>query len=276
MALRVKLLEGEQELVWARGTDNLEAYLKYLKAYNTFKSFNRQNMILTRQICEEIIALDPTCEPAYTLKGVSYLIDLWFGWAESPRFAIENCEKALRMSISLNSQSDFAHANLGHLYLMQERYDEALEAGKKSLDLNPNGDFNMVLLAMTLMYTGRSEEAIGLYKESWRRNPYCPAWYVHAAGVAYRNLKEWGEAIAVCKKALEKNPDHFPALIVMASVYGMSGRLEEGRAIASKMMKINPGFCVEKMWLPYKNKVVAQEIRDALRKVGIPDKSPKK
>ena len=95
-ALRVKLLEGEQERVWARGTGDLEAYLRYLKAYDTFKSFNKQNMILTRQICEEAIALDSTCEPAYSLKAVSYLIDLWFGWAESPQSAIENCEESFK------------------------------------------------------------------------------------------------------------------------------------------------------------------------------------
>ena len=269
-ALRVKFLEGEQELVWARGTDDLEAYLRYLEAYDTFKSFNKQNMILTRQICEEAIALDPTCEPAYSLKGMSYLIDLWFGWAESYRSAIENCEKALKISISLNPQSDFAYANLGHLYLMQRRHDEALVAGKKSVDLNPNGDYNMVLLAMTLMYSGRSQEAIPLYKDAWRRNPYCPAWYIHAAGVAYRNLGEWEEAIAACKKALVRKPDHFPALDVMASVYGMSGQLEEGRAVAAEIMKINPGFCVEKQTLPYINEADAEAVFNSFRKVGIP------
>jgi adenylate cyclase len=269
-ALRVKFLEGEQELVWARGTDDLEAYLRYLKAYDSFKSFNRRNMILTRQICEEAIALDPNCEPAYSLKGMSYLIDLWFGWAESYSSAIENCEKALKISISINPQSDFAYANLGHLYLLQRRHDEALVAGKKSVDLNPNGDYNMVLLAMTLMYSGRSEEAIPLYKDAWRRNPYCPAWYIHAAGVAYRNLGKWEEAIAACKKALVRKPDHFPALDVMASVYGMSGQLEKGRAVAAEIMKINPGFCVEKQTLPYKKEADAEAVYNSFLKVGIP------
>ena len=270
-ALRVKFLEGEQERVWARGTDNLEAYLRFLEAYDAFKSFNRQNMILTRQICEEAIALDPTCEPAYSLIGVSYLIDLWFGWAESPRSAIENSERALKKSISLNPRSDFAYANLGHLYLMQKRHDEALVAGKESVDLNPNGDYNMVLLAMTLMYSGRSEEAIPLYKDAWRRNPYCPAWYIHAAGVAYRNLGKWDEAIAAAKKALDRKPDHFPALLVMASVYGMSGQLEEGRAVTAKIMKVNPGYCEKKQRYPYLNEADTEAAFNGYRIVGIPE-----
>jgi hypothetical protein len=40
----------------------------------------------------------------------------------------------------------------------------------------------------------------------------------------------------------------------MASVYGMSGQLEEGRAVAAKIMKTDPGYCVEKGWLPYKKR----------------------
>jgi len=39
-ALRVKLVEGEQARVWARGTNNLDAYLKFLQAYEHFKSFS--------------------------------------------------------------------------------------------------------------------------------------------------------------------------------------------------------------------------------------------
>ena len=144
-------------------------------------------------------------------------------------------------------------------------------AGKKSVDLNPNGDYNMVLLAMTFMYCDRNEEAIPLYKDAWRRNPYCPAWYIHAAGVAYRNMGKWDEAIDAAKKALDKKPDHFPALLVMATVYGMSGQLEKGRAVATEVMKINPGYCVGKAWLPYKNKTVVEDIRNSERLVGIPE-----
>jgi hypothetical protein len=57
----------------------------------------------------------------------------------------------------------------------------------------------------------------------------------------------------------------------MASVYGMSGQLEEARAVAAKIMKTNPRCCVEKGWLPYKKKADAEAIRNSFRKVGIPE-----
>ena len=274
-ALRVRLVEGEQERVWARGTKNIEAYLKFLKAYNTFKSFNQKSMILTRQICEEGIALDPSYEQLYSLIGVSHLIDVWFSWGESPQSSIEKCEAALKKAVSLNPQSDFAYANLGHLYLMQERHDEAVAAGEKAVALNPNGDFNMVLLGITFNYVRRYEEAITLFKEAQRRNPYCPAWYIHNGAYSNLGLGRLDEAIVESKRALEREPDHFPAMVVLASVYGYSGRVDDGRAVAVKILKIDTKFSLEsvKKW-PYKNKSDAEVVMAGLRKVGIPEKPP--
>ena len=35
------------------------------------------------------------------------------------------------------------------------------------------------------------------------------------------------DAIAACKKAIEREPDYFIALLVMATVFGMSGQQED-------------------------------------------------
>ena len=51
-ALRVELVEGEQARVWARGTNNLDAYLKYLQAYEHFKSFTKPQRCKRRRASE--------------------------------------------------------------------------------------------------------------------------------------------------------------------------------------------------------------------------------
>jgi adenylate cyclase len=272
--LRLKLAAGEQERVWAKGTNNLEAYLKFLKAYDTFKSLSKQSMILTRQICEEAIALDPDYEQAFSLIGVAHLIDVWFSWGESIRSSIDKSEAALKKAIALNPQSDFAYANLNHLYLVQERHDEAVAVGERSVVLNPNGDYNMVLLGITFNYVRRYEEALRLFKEARRRNPYCPAWYVHNMGNSYRGLGRWDEAIAEYKRALELKPDHFPALVAMASLYGMAGRIEESKALATEILRINPGFCTETLSVPFKYKSDEEAMKEGLQRAGIPQKPP--
>jgi adenylate cyclase len=272
-ALRVKLVEGEQARVWARGTNNLDAYLKFLQAYDHFKSFNKNSMILTRQVCEEAIALDPKYELPNSLIGTTHLIDLWFYWGESPRSSIENAEVALQKAVALNPLSDYAYANLGHLYLLQKRHDESVKAGEKAIALNPNGDYNMILLGITFNYVQRYEEAIRLFREGQRRNPYCPAWYIHNMAYSYLGLGRYDEAIVEAKRALDREPNHFPAIVALASVYGNAGRLDEGRTLATEILKIDPRFSLASVeqW-PYKHKADAELVMDGLRKVGIPDK----
>ncbi len=272
-ALRVKLVEGEQARVWARGTNNLDAYLKFLQAYDHFKSFNKNSMILTRQVCDEAIALDPKYELPNSLVGTTHLIDLWFYWGESPRSSIENAEVALQKAVALNPLSDYAYANLGHLYLLQKRHDKSVKAGEKAIALNPNGDYNMILLGITFNYVQRYEEAIRLFREGQRRNPYCPAWYIHNMAYSYLGLGRYDEAIVEAKRALDREPNHFPAIVALASVYGNADRLDEGRTLATEILKIDPRFSLASVeqW-PYKHKADAELVMDGLRKVGIPDK----
>jgi tetratricopeptide (TPR) repeat protein len=134
----------------------------------------------------------------------------------------------------------------------------------------------MVILAMTYMFCRRAEEAIRLYEEAWRLNPYCPAYYIHAASVAYFELGKWDKAIEMSKRVLQRYPDNFPALTHMAAAYGQAGRLEEGRAVAKQVLKLDPGYSVEKQWLVHKFESDSEAWREGLRKVGIPEKSPPK
>ena len=99
-------------------------------------------MILTRQICEEAISLDPNYEAPYSLLGGTHLIDLWFHWGESPKVSMEKAIPLLQKAVVLRPTSDSANALLGHLYLLQKRYDESVKAGEKAIALNPNGDYN--------------------------------------------------------------------------------------------------------------------------------------
>ncbi|MGD9279914.1 MAG: adenylate/guanylate cyclase domain-containing protein [Desulfobacterales bacterium] len=272
-ALQVKLVEGEQARVWAKGTDNIDAYIKFLQAYDHFRSFTKNNMILTRKACQESINIDPNYAAPYTVFGSAHLIDIWFNWTESIQHSMQQAIVAVERAIALDPLSDLPNAVLCHLFLMQRRFDEAVTAGEKAVSLNPNGDLNMVLLAMTLYHIRRYEEAIMLFKNAQRLNPDCPAWYLHNAGITYIHMGRYDEAIAECKRALKKNPNHFPALIIMACAYGLSGQLDEARAVVSQILRINPNIAVENAGRGYKYEADAETLRDGLRKAGLPEKS---
>jgi tetratricopeptide (TPR) repeat protein len=96
-------------------------------------------------------------------------------------------------------------------------------------------------------------------------------------GVTYFHLRRWDEAIVESQRALDRNPDHFPAMVVMAAVYGLAGRIDEGRSVAQKVLKMDPKFSIESTASsPYKHESDLEALRDGYRKVGIPEKPPPK
>jgi len=60
-ATRVTLTQGEEARMFAKGTKNLEAYLKLLQAREHHEIFTKESQALARQLAEEAIALDPVC-----------------------------------------------------------------------------------------------------------------------------------------------------------------------------------------------------------------------
>jgi len=67
--LQVKLMSYEQVRLYFRGTENIDAYLKMNQARNYLNRGDRGNNIVARQICQEVIALDPKWEMPYSVIG---------------------------------------------------------------------------------------------------------------------------------------------------------------------------------------------------------------
>ena len=85
-------------------------------------------------------------------------------------------------------------------------FNKAIAARKKSIELNPNSDYAYVWLAMTLNWTGKSEEAIKLYKKAMRLCPFPPSYYYLNLGHAYRTTGQYEKAITEYKKTLHLTP----------------------------------------------------------------------
>ena len=60
------MTEGESARAFARGTKNLEAYLKLLQAYEQRVIWNKESQTRARQLAEEAVTLDPGYALAYS------------------------------------------------------------------------------------------------------------------------------------------------------------------------------------------------------------------
>jgi len=263
-AMQVKLTEGEQARAAARGTDNLEAYLKCLQANEYLHRGNIENNALAKKLAEEAIALDPEYAWAYYNLGRARQSDVWYGTSKSPKQVLAEATELLQKAIVLDDNLAEAHGLLGFIYSVERQHDKAFAQGKKAVALNPNSAMAHLWLGKVFTFASRWEESIPEYKIAIRLNPIPPSYYLWSLGLSYGATGQYDEAIAWCEKAVHMDPDSLMARIMMTAVYSWSGRDEEARAEAAEVLRINPDFSLEKF-----AKKAGASLVSALRKAGL-------
>jgi adenylate cyclase len=275
-AMQVELTEGEQVKAASKGTNNLEAYLKYLKANELINKMNPESNALAKKLAEEAIALDPDYAWAYYILGRSHMVDVWVGVSKSPKDSIAKAMKLLQKAIVLEDTYAEAHGLLGFLYSMTKRHDKAIAQAEKAVSLNPNSAGAHFLVGKTLSFAGRWEESIPEYKKAIRLNPIPPNNCLWSLGLSYAYTEQYEEAIKWCEKAVHQEPNDLLARLMMTVVYSLSDWDKDAQAEAAEVLRIQPKFTLDKFKkkLTYKREVDRERFLGALHKAGIPDKPP--
>jgi adenylate cyclase len=271
-AMQVKLTEGEQARAAAKGTNNLDAYLKFLQSMENMRHFNRESNALAKQLAEEAVALDPEYPMAYRALAGAHQLDVWLGTSKSPKESVTKAIELLQKAIELDATYAEAYSALGFLYSMTRQYDKAVALAEKAVALNPNSADARFHLGTTLRFAGRNEEAIPEYKIGIRLNPFPPHHYSFGLALAYAYTGQYEEAIKWGEKAVRQNPNSFLAHLFLTQIYGMSGREKQARAEAAEVLRINPKFTLER-WekrVTFKYEEDIERAISALRKAGLP------
>jgi len=270
-ALEVTLTEGEQALVAGSGTDNLDAYLKILQARDLKRHQTIEANHKARRLVEEAIALDPGYAQAYRWLGGTHYVDVWLGSTKSPRESLKKAMEFARKALSLDDSLGGAHGLLGNIYIMRREYEKGIGETERAVELEPNGADAHAFLGMALRFADRAEEAIPILQKAIRLDPYAPGWYLHNLAGAYRNVGKFEQATQWAERAVQQNSENVLSRAVLCSIYSLSGRTDKACAQAKEIMRLNPGFSVERLAKtnPQKNQALKHQHIDALRKAGL-------
>jgi TolB-like protein/cytochrome c-type biogenesis protein CcmH/NrfG len=268
-ALQVELTAGEMAGMIAKGTKNIDAFIKYTQAFELFNRLTKEGNAQARKILEEAIALDPEYSRLYMGLALVHFYDVWLGTTGSPDQSLARAFELAQKAISLDDSNAAAYGTLGLIYVMKRQYDKAIAECERAVSLDPNSAENLMRLGWVLTWAGRAEEAIPYIQNAIRLNPLPPASYFVQLAVSYRDSGQYEKAIEACKKALQREPNTHFAYIHMTISYIRLGREEEARASAAEILRINPKFSLERYAkiLPFP-KPVADRVIEDLRKAG--------
>ena len=168
-AMQVKLTRGEQARMTAKGTKNLEAYLKVLQALKHWQIQNKESVAQARQMAEEAIILDPEYAVAYSLVAGAIGSEVVLGAYKNPKEALERAMQLAQKSVAIDDSLGQAHLILGYISIMLNRdYEKGIAEAERAVVLEPNSADAYTQLAVHLHWAGHPKEAIPFFKKAIR------------------------------------------------------------------------------------------------------------
>jgi adenylate cyclase len=268
--LHVKLTDGEFARLYARGTENLQAYMKVLEGHQYKQRNNKEDNAVAKRLYQEAVDLDPNYAAAYMSLGIAHVLDVFLGATKSPKDSLLHAMKLTKNAIKLDNALTQAHGQLGLLLLMFRQHDKAIALVERASSLDPSNSKILLWLGMSLNFSGRPEEGYPVLRKAIRINPLFPNYY-HHFGIACAQTGRYEEGIAAQKKALQLAPDDTLAYRVLVLIYISAGREDEAIAAAEEVLRREPNYLFVKGLKrnPFKDQAYVEYLTDLYHKAGL-------
>ena len=239
-ALHVKLVRGEQAVVWRQLLKKPEALDAYYRGIDRVNRITKEANEEASRSFEKVVSLEPESPLGHLGLAWAKLSASRYGWGEKTAF--DQAAKLARKALELDESCADAHALLGYHSLLMGKHDQAIAEGERSVELNPNHADNAANLACSYVVSGRPLDAAAAMKKAMRLSPVYPTWYLNILGLAHHLLGEHDEAEAVLKQALEREPAYADCRLILAACHHARGREADARREAADVLRHNPKF----------------------------------
>ncbi|NKB48960.1 MAG: adenylate/guanylate cyclase domain-containing protein [Alphaproteobacteria bacterium] len=243
-ALQVKLTDGEEALVWARGTNNIEAWQYAVRALDIFIRLTPTSHLEARELAEKATELDSDYAHAWAIQGFTYWWDGRFDFTgdRDAKFAraSELAERATALDDSVSwviGLNAMVAPALGHP-------DVGVAVARRGIELYPGNAAVRNFLAYALMHAGNFLEAAEHSRAVNSLDPFPPIFYRNVLARSLMFLGEFDEALILSDEILEIEPNYLQVWLNRAYIYGQLDREAEACDAISAVRQLAPNMRV--------------------------------
>ncbi len=271
-ALRVQLTDGEQALVWARGTNNVEAWQYCVRATELFLGFHSSDYLEARTFAERAVERDANYAHAWAVLGFTYWWDGRISFTGKPEAKFEKAKELADRAAALDYTVSWVIGLQTMVSCALGRYDEAITIAELGTEHHPSNADVRAFLASALMFADRAEEAVEHIRSAIALNPISPSWYLNVLSRSLTVLEKFDEALASIDRLLSIHPQHVQALLLRAVILDQLGREQDAREATKEVRKVVSPLRVHhlKNLFLFKDDSTLSVYTDALRKAGLP------
>jgi TolB-like protein/DNA-binding winged helix-turn-helix (wHTH) protein/Flp pilus assembly protein TadD len=247
-------------------TNNLEAYLAYLKGLYQFNLRTPASLQQAIQHLEQAVKLDPNYALAWATLADAYFVGKWY--IPLSNEVIPKIKAAAQQAIALDDTMVYAHFMMAVYWSNQGNMTESEQENVKVRSLDPNYPRSLHSQGITQALEGKYDEGVRLIRQVQQLDPlslvintdvgyvYYIARRYDEAIASYRNaltmdakfslahlllglaLSQKGqhaEAIAEVQQASDRGSEYLAAL---GNVYARAGRREEALATLEQLQQL--------------------------------------
>jgi serine/threonine protein kinase/Flp pilus assembly protein TadD len=224
--LRLQLTGDEKKKLRKRPTQNNEAYRLLLQAQHHTGKMSPDGFRNGIALLQQAVDVDPTYATAYAHLSSAYFSLTYFGYAPAAE-VYPRSSAAARKALELDETLAEAHVSLSLGLIMQGWDFPAAEREiRRSRELNPDLSRVQNVLSLWSLVRGRFEEAIAAGKRAVELEPlFAPR--IFTLGVIYYCASRFDSAVEQFQKTLEIDPGNAYAHVVMADAYIYAGKTEQ-------------------------------------------------
>jgi adenylate cyclase len=243
-ALKLKLTLTEKVALTKRSTDNAQAYDLYLRGKEYLYQLTKKSVEYSIQLFEKAIELDTRYAAAYGVCSSAYAI-LYSLFHRDDQLKDMAQELGLKALMYDNNSAD-AYAALSLSYYYRNMYEDAISAGNRAIELNPDN-------FLPYWFVGRVYFSMGMYEEAQKSLEKSlsmePNFYttMNDLILTYHALGKTEDEARTAKRLLEfipphllKYPDDGRAHVLYSCFLAEAGRHEEARSEVAKALAISP------------------------------------
>ena len=273
--LAVKLTIEENEAIPKRKTDNLEAYLTFLKGWQHYRQFNPDAFLKAIPLFERATELDPNYWHVYAALAKIYLEAYqrppWLPRMELNRTdAISRTNKYLKMA--MNGPTPLAHIVAAEIHMDVGNFQESIDEAEMAVSLDPNDPDSHFTLGLALVHDGRHKESVDSFKRAIRFDPFYQDAYGFGLGMAYFFMSEFEKASNLFERSYKSNPEDGYPLWYLIATYAHLDHQREAEAAIAKVRELNPtwpNLYVLQLAFKFKDPKDFGLLADGMRKVGV-------
>jgi TolB-like protein/DNA-binding winged helix-turn-helix (wHTH) protein/Tfp pilus assembly protein PilF len=268
-ALAIRITRVEQQRVFAKPTENLQAYEFVLRARPALNRPERANLAEARELLRRAIQLDPNYAAAYSALAETYHIAVSMGWTESPAAFLSRAEELAHKALSLSDSDVRARIILGRVQLFYQRYEQAKAEVDRAIAINPSDAHGLAARGNILMWLGQTDAAIEALELAERIDPRLNAFDRNALSMAYYLKGRYEAAIRQAELNIhETGVAHF-SHAMLAAASAQLNRFDDASRSVSMIRRTDPTFDAKGFGSKFLNAADLEHLRDGLRRAGL-------